>query len=246
MKKKPAQVETELLEEDIDEISDVILDIKPIKKKKVKEPKEYVNKDEMWQEIHDYYVKLGDNYNWTIQKIKNKGEVYFDISLKLSHMIDDIAIKMGYRPNFISYSYLDEMRGDARTKMFKAIRDCSFKCFTNTKVIKEETTDKGHMIYYYDKKGKMQSKLKESTDVFEVKSKEKWVTFRANSFGYYSRITSHAFLNRIKKEKIMNETKELYQAEIWEKMMATESYQSVRRPKFISDFDENEAVFDSE
>lgn len=246
MKHKKPHTETTLLEEDIDELSIALVDFKTPKVKKIKEPKEYVNKDEMWQEIMNYYIKLGDNYDWSIQKIKNKGEEYLEISLKLSHMIDDIAIKMGYRPNFKNYSYVDEMRGDARTKMFKAIRDCSFRCFTTTKIIKKEKTDKGDMIFYYDKKGKMQSKLKETTDEFITINKEKWITFRANSFGYYSRITSHAFLNRIKKEKIMNETKELYQAEVWERIMATESYHSVRRPKFVSDFDENEAVSDSE
>jgi hypothetical protein len=200
----------------------------------------------MWQEIYNYYELLGKDYDWTKQKIFVKNNIYnITISNRLTQMIDDIATKMGYRPNFLNYSYLDEMRGDARTKMFKAIRDCSFKCYTTAKIVKEVEKNGEYLIHYYDKKGKLQAKPREETDVYETLANgDKMITFRANAFGYYSRIASHAFLNRIKKEKLIDETKKAFQCEVWERMLATENFQSVRRPKTMTDYDENEAVFE--
>lgn len=60
-----------------------------------------------------------------------------------------------------------------------------------------------------------------------------------------SRVCLHAYLNRIKKEKLIAETKKKYQEEIWEKMLSTDLWANVRRPKYI-DADESDTVYENE
>jgi len=203
---------------------------------------EYVKKDEMWDEIRNYYLSLGDVYNWKTQKLNVKNTVFPPISLRLATMIDDISIRMGHRANFFGYTYLDEMRGDGKQKMFKAIRDGSFKGYSTGIVIDKIQEDDGVRINYYDKKNKIKYKYQEDTDVFEMDAEEREIiTFKANAFGYFCRINSNSFLNRIKKERIADETKKRYQEETWERVLNTELWANVRRPKII-DQDENDII----
>lgn len=44
-----------------------------------------------------------------------------DITDALAHMINKIAHKLSYAPNFINYTYRDEMVGDAIVRMMKAL-----------------------------------------------------------------------------------------------------------------------------
>jgi hypothetical protein len=150
---------------------------------------------------------------------------------------------MGYRANFCRYSWIDEMIGDATLKMVKAVRDCSFKCFTVAEIISTSKEDGVEYISFLDKKGQAQKKPKENSDEFFQENNKKLIKFKANPFGYFSRITSHSYLNRIKKEKLLEETKRNFQTETWEKLYADENFRNVRRPKYIEN-DENDVIFE--
>jgi len=78
------------------------------RKLKPKEKLHYVNSREFEEEIRTYY-KTGD------------------VSVKLGESITKIAHGLSYAPNFINYSYKDDMIGDAIVKMFSALRNKKFK-----------------------------------------------------------------------------------------------------------------------
>jgi len=82
---------------------------KEIKKKKEKKEKPfYVNPKEFEEQITIYY-KTGN------------------ISIMLGEAITKIANGLSYAPNFINYTYKDDMVGDAIVKMFSALRNKKFK-----------------------------------------------------------------------------------------------------------------------
>jgi hypothetical protein len=78
------------------------------KKIKPKDKVHYVNSKEFEDEIRIFY---------------NTG----NISIKLGESLNKIANGLSYAPNFINYSYKDEMVGDAIVKMFSALRNKKFK-----------------------------------------------------------------------------------------------------------------------
>lgn len=231
-------------EEELSEID--VLDEKPRKRtrrtKAEKETEEYVSKEEMWNELYNYYISLGEDYDWENQKLLKK-DSYPKISNRLTTIVSDIATKMGYRGNFCSYSWIDEMIGDATLKMVKAVRDCSFKCYTIAEII-SKTEDNGTVfISFIDKKGEAQKKQLEEFDTFFFEDGKEYIKFKANPFGYFSRITSHSYLNRIKKEKLLEETKRNFQAETWDRLYSDENFRNVRRPKYIEN-DDNDGIFE--
>lgn len=231
-------------EEEFDNLD--IFDEKPRKRtrktKAEKETEEYVSKDEMWNELYNYYLSLGEDYDWENQKLLKK-EVFPKISNRLTTIISDIATKMGYRGNFCSYSWIDEMIGDATLKMVKAVRDCSFKCYTIAEIISKSNENGITFISFVDKKGEAQKKQAEESDTFFEENGKEYIKFKANPFGYFSRITSHSYLNRIKKEKLLEETKRNFQSETWERLYSDENFRNVRRPKYIEN-DENDVIFE--
>jgi len=79
--------------------------------KKGKEKVHYVNGKEFEEEIRRYY----------------KSGV---VTQKLGESITKIAHGLSYAPNFINYSYKDDMIGDAIVKMFSALRNKKFKLDT--------------------------------------------------------------------------------------------------------------------
>jgi hypothetical protein len=81
------------------------------KKLKPKEKVYYVNGKEFEEEIRVYY----------------KSGV---VSQKLGESITKIANGLSYAPNFINYSYKDDMIGDAIVKMFSALRNQKFRLDT--------------------------------------------------------------------------------------------------------------------
>jgi hypothetical protein len=80
----------------------------PSKKLKPKEKVHYVNSREFEEEIRAYY-KSGL------------------VTQKLGESLTKIAHGLSYAPNFINYSYKDDMIGDAVVKMFSALRNKKFK-----------------------------------------------------------------------------------------------------------------------
>lgn len=238
------EIEDELEVATIEEYEDVLEAPKKRtrKSKDARETVEYVTKDEMWNELYNYYLSMGSDYDWENQKPIRK-DTYPPISKRLTEIINDISVKMGFRGNFCGYSWIDEMMGDARLKMVKAVRDCSFKCYTIAEIIDEEIDEEQITVFYIDKKGKTQNKVVEPSDEFFEEKGKKYIKFKANPFGYFSRITSHSFLNRMKKESMIEETKRAFQTKTWDDLYANENFRNVRRPKFI-DSDENDAIFE--
>jgi hypothetical protein len=78
------------------------------KKLKPREKVHYVNSREFEEEIRAYY-KSGF------------------VTQKLGESLTKIAHGLSYAPNFINYSYKDDMIGDAIVKMFSALRNKKFK-----------------------------------------------------------------------------------------------------------------------
>lgn len=89
-------------------VPEEIIDPKNQKKARGKEKIHYVNSKEFEDEIKKYY-----NSN--------------NISPKLGESINKIAHGLSYAPNFINYSYKDEMIGDAIVKMVSALKNKKFK-----------------------------------------------------------------------------------------------------------------------
>jgi len=109
---------------------------KSIKKKSPSEKKEnYVNSKEFEEEIKLYYKS-------------NK------ISNKLAESITKIANGLSYAPNFINYSYKDEMVGDAIVKMFSALKNKKFKLNTGFSPFSYFTTIAFHAFINRIKKEK--------------------------------------------------------------------------------------------
>jgi hypothetical protein len=78
------------------------------KKIKPKDKVHYVNSKEFEDEIRNYY---------------NTGVV----TIKLGESLNKIANGLSYAPNFLNYSYKEDMIGDAIVKMFSALKNKKFK-----------------------------------------------------------------------------------------------------------------------
>lgn len=78
-------------------------------KTKEKKP-HYVNSKVLLQQITDYYDKPDDE----------------DMDPELALNVQKIAKGLSYAPNFINYSYKDDMIGDAVVKMFTALQNKKF------------------------------------------------------------------------------------------------------------------------
>lgn len=99
--------EDESEDEDLDEFEEEEEEEKPTKvlykkKKPTDKEKFYVNPTEFDAEIVEYY-KSGN------------------MSDNLAQMVSKIANKLSYAPNFINYTYREEMVGDGIIRMFKAL-----------------------------------------------------------------------------------------------------------------------------
>ena len=83
--------------------------VRPKRKTRPKDKPNYVNREEFQQEMVDFYKTDGD------------------IPEKLGVFIKKIANGLSFAPNFINYSYKEEMIGDALVKMVAALEHKKFK-----------------------------------------------------------------------------------------------------------------------
>lgn len=115
---------------------DVVSDEKPKRKKrKGKSSVYYVPPAEFLQDIKDYY---------------RSGE----ISDRLSMSINKISQGLSYAPNFINYSFKDDMVGDAIVKMVAALKHKKFKTATGHNPFSYFTTIAFHAFINRIKKEK--------------------------------------------------------------------------------------------
>ena len=105
------------------------------KKRKSKTTEHYVNGKEFYAQIKEYY-RTGDLKDY------------------LAESIQKIATGLSFAPNFINYSYKDEMVGDAVLKMFLAIRNKKFNCETHDNPFSYFTTIAFHAFINRIKKEK--------------------------------------------------------------------------------------------
>ena len=97
---------------------------KPKKRKRKKstdKKQHYVNSKEFYEEIKEYY----------------KTDIIPD---KLAESLLKIATGLSFAPNFINYSWKDEMIGDAVLKMFSALKHKKFKIETGNNPFSYFTT----------------------------------------------------------------------------------------------------------
>ena len=106
------------------------------KKKKSKSTKaHYVNSREFYEQICEYY----------------KTDVIQDV---LADSLNKIATGLSYAPNFINYSYKDEMVGDAILKMFSALKNKKFDIKSHSNPFSYFTTIAFHAFINRIKKEK--------------------------------------------------------------------------------------------
>lgn len=94
------EIDEDLIEEEV--IEEVVVDEKPKRGKKADKTKFYVDPKEFDTQIMKYYESG-------------------ILSNELAEMVSKIAHKLSYAPNFINYSYREEMVGDGIIRMFKAL-----------------------------------------------------------------------------------------------------------------------------
>jgi len=99
---------TEVLPEEIIQTLPITDEVEAPKKIKPKDKVHYVNSREFEDEIRNYY----------------KTDTMTD---KLCDSINKIANGLSYAPNFLNYSYKEDMVGDAVVKMFSALKNKKFK-----------------------------------------------------------------------------------------------------------------------
>ena len=121
--------------------TDVVVDEKPIKRKKKPSDKpHYVNGKDFEDAIRKYYEtdKITDYLGEAIKKI---------------------AHGLSFAPNFINYSYKDEMVGDAVVKMYQALKYKKFKLDHGFKPFSYFTTIAFHAFISRIKKEKKHHQL---------------------------------------------------------------------------------------
>jgi len=118
---------------------------KPAKAKKPGRPKKAKTK----KPKSEHYV----NGKEFLERIKNYYETD-DLEDELSVMIVKIANGLSFAPNFINYSYKDDMIGDAILKMFSALKNKKFNVESNNNPFSYFTTIAYHAFINRIKKEK--------------------------------------------------------------------------------------------
>ena len=111
-------------------------------RKSKKEKPHYVNSKEFTQDIISYYESGTD-----------------EIGEKLGEIIYKIATGLSFAPNFINYSYKDDMIGDAIVKMFSALQLKKFDINSGNNPFSYFTTIAFHAFINRIKKEKKQRQV---------------------------------------------------------------------------------------
>lgn len=153
----------------------------------------YVNREDLLAEIKSYYLT----------------DVF---SNKLGHMILLIAQGLRYKPNFINYTYKDDMISDAVFNMCKAIKNKNFD-FNKVKCTNEAC---GQMITLIPPEGERFAKIEKMECPF---CHQIMTPMQYSPFSYLTQIASFAFINRIKTEDKNNTKSTEYKQRLYEEIM---------------------------
>lgn len=156
-------------------------------------------------------------------------------------------------------SFKIEMIGDAQQKMVKAVCDQNFTLWKTYKCTEIKVENgRNYVIIFNETKNCWDDKktylkewdvFKKYEEEFEFNSKllldeegntvKNTITIKNNPFSYFTKISYHAFVNRIKKEKKMDEVLKRYQEKIYEEMYSSgNGWENVKRQK-VDDDEEN-------
>jgi len=189
-------------------------DIVKVKKKKGRKPgKYYISNDELIHEIRLYY--------------KSKSQIPRQLGLYVLKIVDGVA----HSPNFINYSYRDEMESDALYRITKAIADRGCIIYPDEilgEIIYKEVEDSTYMLdndgnLCKDSNGKkipasgiIQYKVDRSKEYLLDKEGNRIPkVYENNPFGYFTMIAWRAFQGRIKLEKKFHETNEAFKDKVY-------------------------------
>lgn len=115
---------------------------KPTKRKSKKDKPYYVNSKEFSQALREFYTSESD-----------------DIGEQLGTYIHKIATGLSYAPNFINYTYREDMIGDAVYKMLLAIKNKKFDITSEYNPFSYFTTIAFHAFINRIKKEKKQREI---------------------------------------------------------------------------------------
>jgi hypothetical protein len=99
-------------------------------KKKIPQDNSHKTKEELIAERDERREKRKAFYidpDEFVKEIKN----YYKTNImtnEIGVMINNIAVKLSFSPNFINYTFRDQMQGDAIIKMFTALKNKKFDC----------------------------------------------------------------------------------------------------------------------
>jgi hypothetical protein len=171
---------------------------KVVKSKKGRKPgKYYIDNSELVKEIRDFY----------------KTEVFSrQLGLYVLKIVDGIA----HSPNFMNYSYLEEMRGDATWRITKAITDKGCKIVPEELVGEHKKDEEGNLMYNTVKIEVGDDEFITELALDKDGNKTPTIVAQNNIFGYFSMIAWRAFQNRIKIEKKFHNTSEEYKEKVFD------------------------------
>lgn len=115
---------------------------------------------------------------------------------------------VAHSPNFMGYSYLDDMKSDATWRITKVITEKGCKVVDEDDIGEIMCDDEGHPIPVLDDDD--EPKLDGDGEIiFKVQK-------QSNLFNYFSTIAWRAFQNRIKIEKKQHDTSEKFKEKLFE------------------------------
>lgn len=109
-------VELEIIEDDIDEDVIVDIEIEPIIEEIIEDTSKPKKRGRKSADKEKFYVQPA-LFDEEIMKYYDSGIM----SNELAEMVSKISHKLSYAPNFINYSYREEMVGDGVIRMMKAL-----------------------------------------------------------------------------------------------------------------------------
>lgn len=127
----------------------------------------------------------------------------------LGQYILKIVDGVAHAPNFMGYSYLDDMRSDAIWRITKIITEKGCRVIDEDDIGEIMVDDEGHTLYKVDK----------ATGEFELDKEENKIPLiqkQSNLFNYFSTIAWRAFQGRIKAEKKQHDTCERYKEKVFD------------------------------
>jgi len=140
-KKAPKEVKEEIAPKEVKEKKLPVK--KPKRKKNKKKSAHYVPAKDFVKAIDEFYAKPGEA----------------EIGEQLGTYIYKIATGLSFAPNFINYSYKDDMVGDAIVKMISALKNKKFNPETGNNPFSYFTTIAFHAFINRIKKEKKQREI---------------------------------------------------------------------------------------